>query len=79
MSTVIKVEASSPAVIEFQKLNAVVNNKIQQAGSNKAYWTGYYNQRSNEISAKYGISVSDLVDSWVSWVDAVEQAQKGGK
>ena len=79
MSTVVKVEASSPAVIEFQKLNAVVNNKIQQAGSNKAYWTGYYNQRSNEISAKYGISVSDLVDSWVSWVDAVEQAQKGGK
>ena len=79
MSTVIKVEASSPAVIEFQKLNAVVNNKIQQAGSNKAYWTGYYNQRSNEISAKYGISVSDLVDAWVSWVDAVEQARKGGK
>lgn len=79
MSTVVKVEASSPAVIKFQKLNAVVNNKIQQAGSNKAYWTDYYNQRSNEISAKYGISVSDLVDSWVSWVDAVEQAQKGGK
>ena len=79
MSTVIKVEASSPAVIEFQKVNAIVNHKIQEAGSNKAYWTSYYNQRSNEISAQYGISVSDLVDSWVSWVDAVEQAQKGGK
>jgi hypothetical protein len=79
MSQVIKVEASSPAVIEFQKLNAVVNNKIHEAGSNKAYWTSYYTQRSNEISAQYGISVSDLVDSWVSWVDAVEQAQKGGK
>ena len=79
MTTVIKVKASSPAVIEFQKVNAIVNNKIQAAGSNKAYWTSYYNQRSNEISAQYGISVSDLVDSWVSWVDAVEQAQKGGK
>jgi hypothetical protein len=79
MTTVIKVEASSPAVIEFQKVNAIVNRKIQEAGSNKAYWTSYYNQRSNEISAQYGISVSDLVDSWVSWVDAVEQAQKGGK
>ena len=79
MTTVIKVKASSPAVIEFQKVNAIVNNKIQKAGSNKAYWTSYYNQRSNEISAQYGISVSDLVDSWVSWVDAVEQAQKGGK
>jgi hypothetical protein len=79
MTTVIKVKASSPAVIEFQKVNAVVNRKIQEAGSNKAYWTGYYNQRSNEIAAQYGISVSDLVDAWVSWVDAVEQARKGGK
>jgi lysophospholipase L1-like esterase len=77
MATVIKVEASSPAVIQFQKLNAAVNNKIQEAGSNKSYWTGYYNEQSNKIAAQYGIPVSDLVDSWVSWVDAVEQARKG--
>ena len=81
MSVVIKVEAPSPAVIEFQKLNAVVNRKLSGAidRGSRGYWTGYFNQRSSEIAQQYGISIETLVDSWVSWVDAVEQARKGGK
>lgn len=78
MTTVVKVPAS-PAVIEFQKLNARINGKISQASSNRAYWVSYYDKCAKEICSKYEISISDLVDSWFSWVNAVEQAQKGGK
>lgn len=81
MSVVIKVKSPSPAVQEFQVLNSFINRKIDQSSSKeeRGFWSGQYQIRTNEISKQYGISVSDLVDSWVSWVDAVEVARKAVK
>lgn len=78
MSVVIKVPAPSQAVREYQKINAIATRRLSETDNDKTitFWLDRLQQRANEISKEYNISVKQLFDDWEKWCASVYAARE---
>lgn len=73
--------STTPAVMEFQKLNAMVSSRVANTSQSSEiiYWQNEMAVRTHEICKNYDITVDALITQWESWCASVEVAQSQAK
>ena len=75
-STTISVP-TTPAVLEFNKLNGMVSNRLANTTQSTAitYWLNEMDIRTKAIAKAHGLSVNALITQWENWFAQVETAR----
>lgn len=62
------------AVREYQRLNSLITRRINESNgpADRAFWVRLHEAKALEITAKFEVSMSELVDSWIEWTETVE-------
>ena len=65
------------SVREYQKLVALVDRRIAENSSIESmqFWNSFQHQRALEIATEAGITIFQLVDSWIEWTESVDAAR----
>lgn len=77
MTSIIPAIKATPAVIEYQKLSALVDRRTP-AGTDLdsiRFWLNLYSERGLEIANRYNMTMLELVDAWCEWTASVDAAR----
>lgn len=77
MTSIIPAIKATPAVIEFQKLHALVERRTPANADADTirFWINIYSDRAEEIANTYGMTTLELVNAWCEWTDSVDAAR----
>lgn len=66
------------AVKEYQKINALIVRRIEETHNKdtRIAWVKHHNDCASEIAKRYGLTIEELIDAWLKWVQDIEITRK---